>query len=78
MNTPRNDTARESPGSTGDLAAAGPSILQPPIEPTPTPLPGEGTLWVMCKAYRAHRHHHRRDAAGAWICGICQPQAVDR
>lgn len=42
-------------------------------------LPGEGTLWIRCRAYRVHREHHRRDpATGAWRCFLCQPEGVDR
>jgi hypothetical protein len=37
-------------------------------------LPGEGALWISCKAYRAHQHHHQRDReTGRWRCAICEP-----
>lgn len=45
---------------------------QEAIERAPL-LPGEGTLWIRCKAYRAHRAHHRRDTDGLWRCFLCRP-----
>ena len=55
------------------LAEASKAAAVVPIEPAPT-LPGEGSLWIRCRAYRAHAHHHRRDpATGAFRCFICQP-----
>jgi hypothetical protein len=50
----------------------------PPQATKPAPaLPGEGSLWLLpCRAFRAHRAHHRRDPkTGAWRCAICQPEA---
>jgi hypothetical protein len=49
-----------------------------PIEPA-SALPGEGTAWIRCKAYRMHQlNHHRDPETGVWRCYLCQPEGVDR
>lgn len=46
---------------------------QETIAPDPHLRPGEGSLWIRCRAYQAHRFDHRRDrATGLWYCPSCQ------
>jgi hypothetical protein len=76
---PPENTPREYPAQdvdleeARDLAEASEAQADPPVTFPAEALPGEGSLWVNCKAYRAHQMHHRRDpATGAWRCYICQ------
>lgn len=44
----------------------------------PEPLPGEGSVWLRCRAFRDHYRHHRLDpVTGAWTCTLCQPEPGD-